>query len=198
MHVVRKQSLDIMWRSTENRKVSAFDTKFSFLGPFNPLSYAGGEIPGATGKFLATWATLINAAFAFNNVQIVSMAGAETINPRVSIPTATRRTFIRLSVFYIATLFVMGLIVPSNSPSLGASSGTAATAPFVIAIKAAGIKILPGIVNAVVMTSAFSSVSGVACKCLNKRGLFPHHIVALFLGCILRLQCLSYPRWSRQ
>ncbi|KAF8299303.1 hypothetical protein DL93DRAFT_2091199 [Clavulina sp. PMI_390] len=131
-------------------------------GPFVNLTYAGGSIPGATGKFLATWATLVNAAFAYKDIQIVGMSGSESRNPRRAIPKATRRTFIRLGCFYVLTIFIMSLIVPANSPELGKSDGTAATAPFVIAIKLAGIKTLPGIVNAVVMTSAFSS----GCSCV--------------------------------
>lgn len=98
------------------------------------------------------------AAFAYNNVQIVGVAGAETINSRVAIPKAVRRTYIRIVLFYVMSIFVIGLIVPSTSAALYHGDGTAATAPFVIAIKAAGIKVLPSIVNAVVLTSAFSSV----------------------------------------
>lgn len=127
-------------------------------GPFVPLTYAGGSIPGSLGKFLATWATLINAAFAYKDIQIVGMSGSESRNPRRSIPKATRRTFVRLGCFYVLTIFVMSLVLPSNAPGLGHSDGTAASAPFVIAIKLAGIKVLPGIINAVVMSSAFSSV----------------------------------------
>lgn len=100
-----------------------------------------------------------SAAFAYANVQIVGVAGAETINSRVAIPKAVRRTYVRIVLFYVLSIFVLGLIVPSTSAALFQSDGTAATAPFVIAIKAAGIKVLPSIVNAVVLTSAFSSVS---------------------------------------
>jgi amino acid transporter len=127
-------------------------------GPFVPLAYAGGNIPGSLGNFLSFWSTLVNAAFAYNNVQLVGIAGAESENPRRSIPKAVRRTFIRLCIFYVLTIFVMGLILPSNAPGLTKSNGTAASAPFVLAIKAAGIKVLPGIINGVVMTSACSSV----------------------------------------
>lgn len=52
---------------------------------------------------------------------------------------------------------MVGLVVPSNDPDLGHSSGTASTSPFVIAATRAGIKVVPSIINAVVITSAWSS-----------------------------------------
>lgn len=135
-------------------------------GPFVEFQYgAANSIPGSWGKFVATWATLINASFAYKDIQIVGMSGSESKDPRRSIPKATRRVFVRLGCFYVLTIFVMSLVLPSNTKGLGQSDGTAASAPFVIAIKAAGIKVLPGIVNAVVMTSAFSSVCSYDIKC---------------------------------
>ena len=52
---------------------------------------------------------------------------------------------------------MLGLVVPSNDPELGHYSGTASTSPFVIAAHRAGIKVVPSIINAVVLTSAWSS-----------------------------------------
>ena len=62
----------------------------------------------------------------------------------------------------------MGMIVPSTDPSLTANSGTAAS-PFVIAFNRAGVKVLPSIINAVILTSAFSS--GNSCTFLASRTL---------------------------
>lgn len=52
---------------------------------------------------------------------------------------------------------MVGLVVPSTDENLLNSSGTAAASPFVIAASRAGIKIVPSIINAVVLTSAWSS-----------------------------------------
>jgi len=49
------------------------------------------------------------------------------------------------------------MIVASDDPRLNESSGTAAQSPFVIVASAAGIKAIPSVVNAVVITSAWSS-----------------------------------------
>lgn len=57
----------------------------------------------------------------------------------------------------VLSIFMVGLIVPSNDPNLSASTGTATESPFVIAARRAGIKVVPSIINAVVLTSAWSS-----------------------------------------
>lgn len=48
-------------------------------------------------------------------------------------------------------------LVPSNDPALLKSTGTAAQSPFVLAAQRASIRILPSIINAIVLTSAWSS-----------------------------------------
>ena len=51
-------------------------------GPFNQLN----DIPGTTGRFLAFWATFINAAFSFQGTEIVPLAAGEAENPRRNVP----------------------------------------------------------------------------------------------------------------
>jgi len=51
-----------------------------------------------------------------------------------------------LNVLGVGTL-IIGLLVPSNDEGLKLDSGTAASSPFVIAIKRAGIKGLPSVRN---------------------------------------------------
>jgi amino acid transporter len=62
-------------------------------------------------------------------------------------------------MFYIGSVFIIGLLVPSNHPSLQPPSGQAPTSPFVTAFKEAGIKVLPSIINAAILTSAWSAGS---------------------------------------
>jgi len=95
-------------------------------------------------------------------MEIVAVAASETVNPRRNITKAVRRVFYRILIFYILGIFVAGLIVPSTdnhllSASLQSTGATAAQSPFVIAIKNANIKVLPAIVNAGMITSAFSA-----------------------------------------
>jgi len=73
------------------------------------------------------------------------IAAGEAKNPRRNLPKAIRRVYIRILLFYIGGVTTIGLLVPSNDPSLKLDSGTAAASPFVIAIKRSGIKVLPGV-----------------------------------------------------
>ncbi|KAH8898845.1 hypothetical protein GQ53DRAFT_742029 [Thozetella sp. PMI_491] len=136
----------------------------------NPLGdYVGGRnwstpikeylVSGSTGRFLAIWSTLINAAFALGNIQITTIGAGEVENPRINVPKAMRRIFWRIFLFYILSLLAVGLILPSSEPALASSSGTASS-PFVLAFNKFGIAGVPSIINAVVITSAFSSGNG--------------------------------------
>ena len=73
------------------------------------------------------------------------IAAGEAKNPRRNLPKAIRRVYIRILLFYIGGVTIIGLLVPSNDPGLKLDSGTAAASPFVIAIKRSGIKVLPGV-----------------------------------------------------
>ncbi|KAI0935319.1 hypothetical protein AcV7_003793 [Taiwanofungus camphoratus] len=124
-------------------------------GPF--AQYAG--IPGAKGRFLAWWAVMTQAAFSFIGTEVVAIAGAEAKNPRRNIPKAIRRVYVRILLFYIGGVTIIGLLVPYDSKDLNLASGTAAASPFVIAIENAGIKVLPSIINACLLTSAWSAAN---------------------------------------
>ncbi|KAL3477037.1 amino acid permease/ SLC12A domain-containing protein [Aspergillus californicus] len=125
---------------------------------------------GSTGRFLAFWKVLLTSAFSYGNIQVVAISGSETQNPRKVIPSATRKTFLRVFLFYVLSIFIVGLIVPSNDDALSISTGTAQQSPFVIAFERAGISVLPHIINAVVCTSAISSASG--CIFIASRTLY--------------------------
>lgn len=103
------------------------------------------------------WAVMSNAVFSFAGVESIAMAAAETQNPRIAIPKACKRVFARVSIFYILSVLIVGMLVPSNDPGLDDQSGTAAQSPFVIAASAARLNGVPSLVNAIVITSAWSS-----------------------------------------
>ncbi|PMD44336.1 amino acid permease-like protein [Hyaloscypha variabilis F] len=126
-------------------------------GPF--VEYLG--IKGDLGHFLGFWSSFGNAIYAYSGIENISIAAAETQSPRRNIPIAARRIFWRVCIFYILSIFMVGLIVPSNDPNLLHSTGNAAQSPFVIAAKRAGIKVVPSIINFVVLTSAWSAGNSV-------------------------------------
>ncbi|KAL7908429.1 Aldehyde/histidinol dehydrogenase [Trichoderma velutinum] len=125
---------------------------------------------GATGRFLAFWKIMLTAAFSYGNIQVVAISGSETRAPRKIIPAATKKTFYRVLLFYVLSIFIVGLIVPYNDPSLAISTGTAQQSPFVIAFQRSGVKVVPSIINAIVCTSAISS--GSACIFIASRTLY--------------------------
>jgi len=65
--------------------------------------------------------------------------------------------FWRIVIFYILGILITGMLVPYDDPDLLNGGGTAAQSPYVIAIRRAGIRTLPSIINAAIFTSAFSA-----------------------------------------
>ncbi|KAI0075661.1 amino acid permease [Panus rudis PR-1116 ss-1] len=124
-------------------------------GPFP--QYHG--IPGSKGRFLAFTACLTQAAFSFIGTEIVAIAGAEAKNPRRNIPKAIKRVYIRMLLFYIGGVWIIGWLVPFTEPDLNLKASTGAKSPYVIAIRQAGIKGLPSVINAAFLTSACSAAS---------------------------------------
>lgn len=100
-----------------------------------------------------------SASFSFGGTELVGLAAAEAANPARTIPLATKQVFWRITIFYVLSLFLVGLIVPSDNDNLLNSSGADTKySPFVISMNLAGIKVLPSIFN-VVITMAVLSVA---------------------------------------
>lgn len=114
--------------------------------------------PGAfKNGFKGFCSVFVNAAFAFGGTELVGLAAAEAADPRKSLPTATKQVFWRITGFYVISLFIVGLILPSNDPDLLGSSGANTKAsPFVLAIQLAGVSGLPSVFNAVITISVLS------------------------------------------
>ena len=115
---------------------------------------------GATGKFLAIWSTFVTATFAYLGTELIGVTVGEAQNPRKTIPRAIKLTFYRILFFYCISVFLLGMIIPYNSPALldsnKASTGANAS-PFVAAIKISGIRYLPGILNGAILLFVFSA-----------------------------------------
>ncbi|KPA39467.1 amino-acid permease gap1 [Fusarium langsethiae] len=115
--------------------------------------------PGAFNNGFKGFASvLVTATFSFAGTEMVGLAAAETSNPKKSLPAAVKQVFWRISLFYILSILLIGLLVPYNEPRLlGAKYGSdAAASPFVIAIEMSGSEILPDIMNAVILISLIS------------------------------------------
>jgi amino acid transporter len=118
-------------------------------------------VPTSKARFLGFWAVLTQAAFSYGGMEGLAMICLEAANPRVSMKTAVRAIFYRIVGLYVFAVLLIGMCISRSQPDLlqanKESTGTAAESPFVIIIRTAGIKVLSHIINAVVLTSAFSS-----------------------------------------
>ncbi|KAI4176512.1 MAG: hypothetical protein LQ346_007880 [Caloplaca aetnensis] len=114
--------------------------------------------PGAfLNGFKGFASVFVTAAFAFGGTELVGLAAAEASDPRKSLPKATKQVFWRIATFYVLSLFIVGLILPSdNEDLLGTSGADTKASPFVLAIQLAGVKGLPSVFNAVITISVLS------------------------------------------
>ncbi|ANB14576.1 Dip5p [Sugiyamaella lignohabitans] len=115
---------------------------------------------GAAGRTIGFFSVMNGAVYSFGGLQTVALLAGETQNPRRNIPKAAKRILARVLTFYMLALFIVSLIVPYDNPDISNGSGNASGSPFVVAMKLAGIKVLPSIVNAMVLCSAWSAASG--------------------------------------
>ena len=117
---------------------------------------------GAAGKFLGFWSTLVTATFAYLGTELVGVTVGEAQNPRKTIPRAIRLTFYRILFFYVLSVFLLGMIIPYDSPELKSANkakSSASASPFVAAIRVSGIAALPGIVNGCILLFVFSAAN---------------------------------------
>ncbi|GMM29419.1 hypothetical protein DAMA08_021640 [Martiniozyma asiatica (nom. inval.)] len=110
-----------------------------------------------TDKFLGWVSSLINAAFTYQGVEVTGITAGESANPRKNVPKAINKVIFRISLFYIGSLFFVGLLVPYNDPQLTSSETFISSSPFLIAINNSGTPILPHIFNAVILVTIFSA-----------------------------------------
>ncbi|KAH8801401.1 amino acid permease/ SLC12A domain-containing protein, partial [Xylogone sp. PMI_703] len=175
-----------------------------------PGGYIGARYCIVSGAFNSGFkglcSVLVTAAFSFGGTELIGLAAAEADDPRKTLPTAIKQVFWRICLFYIVSLTVVTLLVPhGDARLLGSSSEDANASPFVIAINNAGIKVLPSIMNAVILISVLSvgnsSIYGSSrtLAALAEQGQAPHifayvdregrPLVAIIFASVLGLLC---------
>lgn len=89
------------------------------------------------------------------------MAAGEAVNPRRVLPRAFDAVFYRLTTFFVLGALTVGILVPYNDEELIAAFKQdlpgAAASPYVVAMNRLKIRVLPDIVNIMVLTAAFSA-----------------------------------------
>lgn len=129
--------------------------------------YIGGEYwhnPGAfagdspIGHFKGIAYVLVTAYFSYGGMELFALTVNEQANPRKAVPSATKKCIYRILIIYMLTMILIGFLVPYNSDELMGSSGKSAThaSPYVIAVASHGVKVVPHIINAVILISVIS------------------------------------------
>lgn len=128
----------------------------------HPGGFAHHVTGGSLGSFLDIYTGIIKGGFAFIlGPELVALTSSECMDQRRNIAKASKKFIWRLMFFYIMGTLAIGVIVASNDPTLANAlaqdKAGAGSSPFVIGIQNAGIKVLPDIINACILTSAWSS-----------------------------------------
>ncbi|KAM5353104.1 hypothetical protein ACJ41O_001820 [Fusarium nematophilum] len=130
----------------------------------NPGSFATYLSGGDLGRFEGFLAALWSASFTVVGPEYISMVSAEAQRPSIYIKSAFKTVYYRFCIFFIVGALAVGIVVPYNHPTLldiyfgdGGGAGTAGASPYVIAMESLGVKVLPHIVNALILTSIFSA-----------------------------------------
>ncbi|WP_433199876.1 amino acid permease [Nocardia sp. CA-107356] len=90
--------------------------------------------------------------FAYAAVELVGTAAGETENPAKIMPRAINSVILRIAVFYVGSLVLLGLLLPYTSYKSGES-------PFVTFFTMLGVPSIGSVMNVVVLTAAFSSLN---------------------------------------
>ena len=126
---------------------------------------------GSRGRTIAFFSTLVLSAFPFTFApELLVVTGGEMESPRRNLPKAAKRYFFRLIFFYVGGVLAIGIICPSNDPRLTDGGAGAGSSAFVVGIKDAGIHALDSVVNAGIITSAWSA--GNSFLYLSSRSLY--------------------------
>lgn len=141
---------------------------FLIIGVLTIFGILGGEYIGMknftmgdapfSGGFFTVLGVFVVAGFSFQGTELVGIAAGETEDPENSIPKAIRQIFWRILLFYICSIFVIGLIIPYDSPNLlGSSVEDIAISPFTLVFQKAGLAFAASVMNAVILTSVLSA-----------------------------------------
>ncbi|CAO3582562.1 unnamed protein product [Absidia cylindrospora] len=102
--------------------------------------------------------TFLTASFSFQGTELIGVAAGESENPRRNVPRAIKQVFWRILLFYILSIFIVGLIIPYNDPSLLKNNVSDITvSPFTTVFVKAGMDSAAHFMNAVILTTVLSA-----------------------------------------
>jgi len=105
----------------------------------------------------------ILAFFSFGGTELVGVTAGETKDPAKNVPKAIYGTFWRILIFYIMTIFVIGLCIPNTDPRLllGHQADRAmdvTVSPFTLVFEQVSqLKFAAHIMNGVILSAVLSA-----------------------------------------
>jgi lysine-specific permease len=112
------------------------------------------------GGLISIFSVVLIAGFAFQGTEVIATAAGETDNPSKNVPKAIRSIFWRILIFYVLTIFVIGLIIPYTDPNLLKSGvQNVSISPFTLVLQRAGLAFAASVMNAVLLTSVLSAAN---------------------------------------
>ena len=116
---------------------------------FHLIADSGGVFPNGV---LAAFIVIQGVVFAYASIELVGTAAGETQDARTVMPKAIRTVVFRLVVFYVGSVLLFTLLMPTTSYAAGES-------PFVTFFGAIGVEGADIIMNLVVLTAVLSSLN---------------------------------------
>jgi GABA permease len=151
---------------------------------FSNLTAHGGFFPNGVG---ALFSGIVVVIFSMVGAEIATIAAAESAEPERGIVRATNSVVLRITIFFVGSIFLLATILPWNSTELGDS-------PYVSAMERIGIPAAAEIMNLVVLTAVLS--------CLNS-GLYTASRMLFVLAArreaparMLSVNTRGVPAWS--
>lgn len=129
-----------------------------------PNGFIGGKYyhsPGAFISFKGLASVFVSGAFSLGGSEFISLSASETKHPKTAIRAASKLVYFRVIVLFLGSLTLVGLLVPRDSDNLMHGSGSSVS-PYVLAAKLNGVKVIPHIINTVILLS----VTSVACAAM--------------------------------
>ncbi|WVQ79486.1 hypothetical protein IAT38_001585 [Cryptococcus sp. DSM 104549] len=159
--------------------------------------YIGGSLwhdPGAFANgFKGVCSVFVTAAFSFAGTELVGLAATETPNPRKTMPSAVKNTFWRITLIFITSLTMIGLLVPYDDERLYDGEG-ADISPFVIVMDKAKIPGINHLINATICISVLSI--GLSCVYAGSRTLTALAETGYAPRCFAYVDKAGRPLWS--
>ncbi|MBB2968373.1 amino acid permease [Leifsonia aquatica] len=116
---------------------------------FSLLAESGGMFPHGVVPLILV---VQGVVFAYGAIELVGTAAGETADPERTMPRAINSVILRIALFYVGSVLLLALLLPSSAYSADES-------PFVTFFASIGVQGADVVMNLVVLTAALSSLN---------------------------------------